>query len=289
VDQKSASIDCVIANLAARQHGVAATAQLLAAGLTSTAIYKRLRAGRLHRVHQGVLAVGHRGLSPEGRWMAAVLACGRGSALSHWSAASLFGLLKIEYSNFNFPLTHVTVRGTGRRRRPGIRIHRSRSLTPREITRRKGIPVTTPARTIADLRRVAPANQVRRAIRNAEALGLPLGDAVEPDRTRSELERLFLALCRRYHLPAPQLNIEIGKFVVDFVWPDQRVIAETDGYKFHRGRQAFEDDRARDVELSARGFLVLRFTYAQVQDDPAAVAASLRAVLLRREEQAAGA
>jgi very-short-patch-repair endonuclease len=139
--------------------------------------------------------------------------------------------------------------------------------------------VTTPARTITDLRRVVSAEQFRRAIRQAEVLGLDIGTDVEAEPARSELEHRFLRLCRRHRLPKPEVNAEVGRFVVDFLWRERRLIVETDGYRYHRGRQAFEDDRARGIQLQMLGYHVLRFTHRQVVDDAAGVAVALRALL----------
>lgn len=140
---------------------------------------------------------------------------------------------------------------------------------------RRGIPVTTPAQTIADLRGTIPAAEHRRAIRQAEVKGLRTGldEAAVP--TRSELEDLFLRLCRRFRLPTPEVNVRIAGREVDFLWREQRVIAETDGYRYHRGSAAFENDHDRDLDLRAAGFAVLRFTYRQVTADPKRVATSI--------------
>jgi very-short-patch-repair endonuclease len=146
-------------------------------------------------------------------------------------------------------------------------------------TRRLDIPVTTPARTIADLRGVSPAWEVRRAIRQAELDRLPLGRDVETDRTRSDLERDFLRLCRHYRLPAPEVNVRVGRWTVDFLWRAQRVVVETDSWGYHRGSVAFEDDHARDLDLRRRGLDVRRFTHRQVRDEPAHIAADLRDAL----------
>jgi very-short-patch-repair endonuclease len=273
--EQVASPDAQVAQMATRQHGVVAVAQLASAGIDRQGVLRRVGAGRLHRVHRGVYAVGHRGLSSEGKWLAAVLACGSAAVLSHRCAAGLWELLPPETGPVD-----VTVPGLGGRpRRPGIRLHRSRSLTPAHTTRRKGIPVTTPARTIADLRRTVSAQQLRRAIRQAAVIGLNIGRDVETDPTRSELEHRFLRLCRHHRLPRPDANVPVGRFVVDFLWRDQALIAETDGYRYHRGRLAFEDDRARDLELRLLGYEVVRFTFRQVSDDPARVASALRALL----------
>jgi very-short-patch-repair endonuclease len=268
--------DREIARLAARQHGVVLLAQLVGAGVTQRAVARRVQSGRLHRIHRGVYAVGHRRLSKEGLWLAAVLACGEGAALSHLSAAALWGLLRASRG-----VIDVTVPGTaGRRKRRGIRLHRSLLLTPAATTRRNGIPVTTPARTLTDLRRVTTPDEFRAAVRQAEILGFELGEqGVPADLTRSELERLFLRLCRYHRLSAPEVNVRVGPFLVDFLWRDERLIAETDGYRFHRGRMAFEADRARDVELKLLGYTVIRFTHRQVVNEPSRVARTLRVLL----------
>jgi predicted transcriptional regulator of viral defense system len=239
--EKSASPDATVARIAELQHGVVSIRQLQAAGLGRNAVSLRVHRGRLHRLHQGVYAVGHRAISHEGRWMAAILASGRptelradsrsgmvgdrvearmdtspgrsvlalwGAALSHRSAAGLWGLLSSTERAVD-----VSVPGDGGRAgRRGIRMHRSQTLLPAVVTLHRGIPVTTPARTIADLRRIVAvkdpqgvfsAKALRRAIRQADVLGLPIGPEPGLDRTRSELERDFLRLCRRSDLPAP--------------------------------------------------------------------------------------
>ena len=258
--------------LAALQHGVVTTAQLHDCGLSAAGITRRVAAGRLHRVHRGVYAVGHVGLSNEGNWMAAVLACGLGSALSHRSAAELWELLKPG------GLLHVTVpTDAGRERRSGLVIHRSPSLQNAATTVKDGIAVTTVPRTLADLRGTIPPWEYRRAIRQAEVLGLPTG--VTTDGTRSDPEADFLRLCRRHRIPRPEVNQRIGRFTVDFLWREQRLVVEIDAWTTHRGAQAFEDDHQRDLELTALSYRVLRFTATQVRNQPHAVARSVRAEL----------
>jgi very-short-patch-repair endonuclease len=267
----------LVAKLAARQCGVVTAAQLSTVGIHSDGVTMRVRNGRLHRVHHGVYAVGHKGLSIEGRWMAAVLAVGPEAVLSHRSAAALWRLLPSMPGVTDVLVPHQLTR----RRQHGIRIHRSRTITAADRTHRRGIPVTTPARTIADLRRVIPPERLRRAIREAEVLGFDLGSAAQNQPTRSELEAVFLRLCRRHRLSMPEANVNVGPFVVDFIWRERQLIAETDGYQFHRGRQAFEDDRTRDAKLKLMGFDVIRFTYRQVIDDPRRVAQTIRGLLSR--------
>jgi very-short-patch-repair endonuclease len=168
----------------------------------------------------------------------------------------------------------------GRAQRAGIRVHRIPSLERRDLTRHRGISVTTPSRTIADLRSTVSPGELHRAIREAEFRRLPVErDAHVGDRAGSELERAFLRLCRRHRLPEPEVNVVVGGFEVDFLWRAGRVIVETDGYRAHAGRQAFEDDRRRDNRLLAAGYRVLRFTYSRVINEPAEVVATVRAAL----------
>jgi very-short-patch-repair endonuclease len=228
--------DRAIAAIAARQHGVLSLTQLMNAGATPRSVERRVQAGRLHRLHRGVYAVGHQALTHRGRWLAAVLACGEGAVLSHTDGAALWLLLPpAEHPG---PV-HVSVPGTGgRRRRSGIVLHRSSTLAPAE----------------------AP--------------------------SRSRLERRFLALCRRHGLPAPEVNVFVGRERVDFLWRQERLVVEADGWGTHRTRAAFEANRARDARLKLLGYEVVRFTDRQVREEPARVAATLRA-LLRRPTPAA--
>jgi Protein of unknown function (DUF559)/Transcriptional regulator, AbiEi antitoxin len=267
-------VQAAAAAVAGAQHGVIGTAQLHRCGLGSTGIRDWTQAGRLHRVHRGVYAVGHPGLGVEGQWMAAVLALGEGAVLSHASAAMLWRMLEARLG-----IVHVTVPGFGgRARRRGLRIHRSSTLRPRHITHRGRIPVTSPARTLADLRRGAP-GPYRRALRQAEYLGLPTGGPPEADGTRSGLESRFLAFCHRHDLPIPEVNVRLGPYTVDFLWRAERVIVETDSFRTHGGALAFEEDRRRDLWLKARGYEVVRVTDQALTADPEGTASALRAIL----------
>ena len=194
--------------------------------------------------------------------MAAVLACGPGAVLSHRSAAELWQLLK----PVDGPIDVTIPAAGGRRHRHGLRIHRSPSLPVRSTTAERGIPVTATARTLADLKHTVPEWLYRRAVRQAEYLGRDTGG--EGDGTRSGLEGAFLRLCRRHGLPEPERNVEVGPFTVDFLWRDAGLVVETDGYAAHRGRQAFLDDRGRELELSARGLRLRRFSDEQIDLEP---------------------
>ncbi|MEA2291007.1 MAG: hypothetical protein QOF17_27 [Solirubrobacteraceae bacterium] len=295
--RRQVTTDGAIAVLASAQAGVVSRSQLLLLGLSPRAISWRVRVGRLHSIHRGVYSVGHRVLGVEGRWMAAVLVCGADAVLSHASAAAAWDLRPAAAA------IDVTVPLRCRVRRPGIRSHRSGTLTADLVTAHRGIPVTTPARTLLDLAaigvrgrplerlldraellRLVDFADVRAALDRhpgrpgAAALGALLSRyAAGSTVTRSELEERFLGLCDRYALPRPDVNRRIdGGIEVDFLWPGARLVVEVDGYAFHRSPTAFEEDRARDVALVLAGYRVLRFTWTQVTRRPAEVARALR-------------
>ena len=286
-----------LAALAKRQHGVVARRQLRALGLGPGAIDSRLRFGRLHAVHRGVYAVGHAGLNQRGIWLAAVLAHGESAVLSHLSAAALWGLLG--------PAQPTDVTSThSRPGRRGIRLHRA-TVHPDERAIRHGIPVTSVARTLLDVAELSPERRLRRAYEEADRLGLlnraafervrergrgrrglaAIGHLVAEERsgaTRSSLEDLFVALCHTHSLPVPAVNASLLGFEVDALWPEQRLVAELDGFAFHRHRAAFERDRARDAALQAAGYRVVRFTHRRLDREPGAVAGELRSLLSGR-------
>lgn len=281
--RKSATADLLVAQISARQHGVATARQLCEAGLSEGGIRRRVAAGRFHRLHHGVYAVGHPAVSLEGRWLAAVLACGEGAVLSHRSAAALWELLR----PFEGPIEVSVPTHGGRKRRKGIRVHRCTTLAAAAdaavddqsvatlVIVRNRIPVTSVPRTLEDLRRCVPPKLHRRAVRQAEMAGYALGPDAAPERTRSDLERDFLTLCRAHALPAPEVNVRVGRWLVDFLWVEHGLAVETDSWRWHRGSVAFEDDRARELDLRARGFAVRRFTERQVREEGGRVAADL--------------
>jgi very-short-patch-repair endonuclease len=272
-----------IGELAARQHGVVSRADLLRLGIGENAIDARVKSGRLWRVHRGVYAVGRPTLTTNGRFTAAVLSCGPGAALSHFAAGALLSVLPERG-----PRIDVTVpRGGQRRRRGAVIIHRA-DLPETDITTKHGIPVTTPARTLIDLADVLPRRRLERALDEAAYLRLDLSDLRprrgrrgagmlaevlrrhEPGatRTRSQLEERMLTLCGSRRLPTPEVNISIEGYEADFVWRDQRLIVETDGWGAHGTRSAFERDRLRDADLLAAGWRVLRISHARLERDP---------------------
>ncbi|HET7589189.1 MAG TPA: type IV toxin-antitoxin system AbiEi family antitoxin domain-containing protein [Solirubrobacterales bacterium] len=283
--------DAVVARIAARQHGVVTAKQLAAAGIGRAAISERAKRGRLHRLHRGVYAVGHRAPSRHRRWMAAVLACGDGAVLSHHSAAALWGLLK----PIQGPV-HVSVPTTsGLKKRHGIHIHRCLSLRPADpspstaardgtplsrTTRRHYIPTTTVQRTIDDLEGTVAPYLLRRAKRQAELKGIRL-KGVEPKRLRSDLEEAFLTLFLAHGFPHPETNVKIGRWEVDFLWRSRRLVVEADFFAYHQGSISFDDDHSRDLDLRSRGHTVLRFTDRQLEDEPDRIVADVAQALNR--------
>ena len=287
--------DVAVSRLALRQHGLVTARQLRAIGLDKSAVRRRVAGARLHRIHRGVYAAGTPALTREGRFMAAVLACGDGAALSHRSAAWLWELRKGLLSPVD-----VTVPTTcGRSGRPGVHIHRTSK--PIESTLHRGIRVTTPARTLLDLAEVLTPRQLERTIdeaRHLDLLHLPSVDATlaahphrngatrlasvlrrhtpGSTRTRSKAEEDFLAFCRRHDLPQPIFNAEVHGYVVDALFPEQRVIVEIDPWHTHGDPRAFAADRARDRRLLAAGHRTARITDEQFTPR---TAAELRAVL----------
>jgi very-short-patch-repair endonuclease len=290
-----------LARLATSQHGVIARRQLPALGFGDDAIGARLDAGRLHALHREVFAVGHTRVSRHGRWLAAVLAYGDGALLSHRSAAALWGLARPRPGAIDVT---APVGRQGIRRREGIWIHRGR-LDLEDRADRAGVPVTTIARTLFDLAEVVDRRQLRRAWEEADRLRLlRLGDvervcdrgygrrALRPIRlllsearaptfTRSPLENTFAEFYREHlaDLPEPLTNVSILDHEVDAYWPGHRLVVEMDSWEFHSHRAAFESDRKRDAKMQAASYRVLRFTHRRLHDEPAAVAAELRAIL----------
>src|SRR5687768_14718047 len=220
--------DRAILTIAARQHGIVTTAQLLDAGVGRRSIARRVARGWLVRLYHGVYQVGPV-TARYGAEMAAVLACGEEAVLSHQSAAAIWGIGKRDRE------IHVTVAGQARRSRPGLRVHRSLSLN---AAVHNGLPLTDPARTLRDLRTVLPRHELDRAEEQAEILGLVIPDdaSLSAGFTRSEAERRLKQLCKAAGLPIPRTNARVAGHEVDAYWPAERLIVEVDGYKYHRTR-----------------------------------------------------
>lgn len=305
-------LDERIVDIVSRQHGVVARGQLRAAGLSSTGIGHRVRRHRLFPVLHGVFALGPH-IDVWGLRQAAVLSAGGASleagsaniarirvALSHWSVLHLHGLIDAPPDQF-----HVTIEGTGGRPRAAVRVHRARTLQPDDVQFVNGLPVTTPARTILDASVGASRHQVRRLIREAEFRRLigvgAMADVVRrnpfhpgsrvirtvdpqtaearvtltpvEDRMSQIVDRLSIG---RLETQLPLTGRTGRSYRADFAWPDLRLIVEADGRSSHDRSTSFQSDRERDADLSAVGWLTLRFTSLQLAD-PDRVAATILA------------
>jgi very-short-patch-repair endonuclease len=264
--------------------------QLRDCGVSKSTVCRWNAEGKLHRLHRGVYAMGHRSVPIEGRMVAGLIAVGPDAVLSHATAAWWWGLIDTE---------PVRIELTNPRRakdRDDFRVYRASEL---ERTRHRGFPVTTVPRTVLDLAARDSVNQVRRALAEAEyrrmldvdevkrvlARGLKGSRTLraalrahEPRlaRTRSGVERRFLELCERAALPLPDVNVKVGRMTVDALWRDARLAVELDTYNTHGSPARMERDRRRELHLRAAGFTVVRYTDQQIDEQPQLIAADLR-------------
>ena len=250
------------------------------------------------RLYQGVFAVGHASLRSEGHYLAAVLACGPGAALSYRSAAALWGI-RASFA----AVIDVTAPERYGRRKHGLRVHRGDRLHADEVTEHKGVPCTTVSRTLLDLAAVLPQRGIEAAVETAERLelfdlrtlalllarhrgrrgtarlrrALSAFDA-EVLRARTETEARFFHLCLDREIPKPRVNRLVGagpeRFEVDFHWPAARLIVETDS-PYHDTTAARPRDERRDILLERAGWTVLRCRWHEIVVEPDALAADL--------------
>lgn len=293
--------------LATQQHGVIEKGQLLTLGASVDMIKRWVGNGRLRALHAGVYMVGHGALTVRGRWMAAVLACGKGAALSHRPAARLHSLI-----GFDPGRPAVSVPASRKPRHPGLAIHRIQRVEPIFVD---AIPCTPVARVIVDMAGISRRRTLEKVIEEAVVLevfdltaihdvldtvarprGVRLLRSVLEDfrpgttLTKSGLEEAMLALCRRAGLPKPLVNLHVslrdGTLVqVDFHWPEQRVVVETDSNRYHATHPKRRRDRAKDRALQLAGWIVLRVPEEDLADRPDAILADLRAALRHRVDQ----
>lgn len=281
-----------VVEAAARQDNVISLEQLRVAGFGWGMLKHRLREGTMQRLYRAVYLVGPAPPTLAARARGAVLACGQAAVVSHSTAAALWGMLP------DVGEVHVTVTAHRAASRAGITVHRSRSIAATEL---RGIPISTPARTVCDLAATEPDDVLERALNEARALRLvterELHAAIErqatrkgtrklrrlladaPGITRSEAERLLRTLLNQAQLPQPQTSVKLHGYTVDFLWPAERLIVEVDGFQFHGHRRAFEQDRKRDQVLTARGYRVIRVTWRQLKHEPMATLARIAQAL----------
>jgi hypothetical protein len=285
--------------LAKDQYGIVSSAQLEALGYSRDAIGGEAGAGRLHRLHRGVYAVGHEAVSHRGRCLAAALSCGERALLSHRSAAWLWGMT----ARWRPPI-EITA-SSPRHGRADIRLHSSERIAAGDRTIVDGIPVTAVPRTLLDFA-AADAAYLAQALDNAERLGIFDRDAVaelisrsggrrgvsrlriameshqDPAFTRSGLERRFLRLVEEAGLPRPSANFFVAGYELDMYWPQERFAVELDTYDYHGDRVQFESDRIRDESLGIAGIEVRRITGKRLDREPTTVMQRLATLLSSR-------
>jgi very-short-patch-repair endonuclease len=286
----SGSTDRAVAKVAARQKTLVTTAQLAQCGLGKDAVAHRVHNSRFHPVFHGVYSVGCGELPPLALELAALLACGHNSLISHHSAAFVWGLCKMRPQQ-----VEVSVVGRCCASREGVRVHRVQTIHRDERRRHAGLWLSSPARAVLEVAAGATMDQLAEVVergvesrlltpreleavlarhrgrRGAARLAEILGDESAMAIPRSRAERAFLKLIRDARLPAPQVNQTLGPYVPDFTWHDQRLIVELDSYQFHGGPAGFRNDREKDLFYRDAGFDVLRPTRDHVMHQPARV------------------
>jgi very-short-patch-repair endonuclease len=302
-----ASTETRIGAIAERQRGRVARAQLLAAGIDRSAIFRRTHNGWLERVHSAVYALPNTADVPGAAEAAALLACGDGAVLSHHSAATLWGLRP----GVARPV-HVTIAGRrGCPALPGVTVHRSTTLTARDVRVRDGFPVTSPARTLIDVAATLTDRDVERLLDEALFVGrivtrAEIHDALaraghDPGRARliriagnhhrstktdSPPEEELLKLIRAAALPEPETQAYVLGYRLDFYWPGLRLAVELDAYGTHGSRARFESDRRRDARLlTEKGIVVLRLTKSMIEQRPWEAIGVLARTIGQREAQ----
>lgn len=279
--------------LVGRQFGVIARRQLLALGISGRRIDGWIGRGLLHVRYPGVYAWGRPDLSEAGELGAALLYGGSGSALAGLTALWWRGLLEHRPQ-----VIHIDAPGRGCSR-ADLRIRH-----PGAVRRQwhRGLPVGPLPRALLLAAATLEPNSLRLVLARAEyqrQLSLPsLQEALGPGRAgsralraamdahlpqlaacASELERSFLLLCERHSVPLPEPNSRIGRFRPDMLWRSRRLVVELDGRRAHGTEAQRQADAARQRHLESLDYRVVRFSWAEVTDEPARVASAVRSAL----------
>jgi very-short-patch-repair endonuclease len=277
------SRDRAITRIASRQRDLITPTQLWECGLGKDAVARRVRAGWLRLVFQGVYSVGSGELPPLGLESAALLSCGAGSFISHRSAAFVWGMRKS-----GPPEAEVSVVGFRCRARKGIRLHRIKAIDRRDLRRHEDLWVSSPARAVLEIAAVGSRDELvdvidqglalrrftsgdlklvlerNRPCRGAGRLAEVIADDTAMAISRSRAEKALLRLIRDARLPLPETNVKFGRFEADFVWREQKLIVELDSATYHSGPGVFHRDHEKDLVFRGAGFDVMRPTRAHV-------------------------
>ncbi len=291
------SRDRAVTRIAGGQRDLVSTEQLAECGLDKDAVARRVRAGWLRLVFRGVYSVGSGELPPLGLEQAALMSCGRGSFVSHRSAAFVWGMRKTPPS-----LVEVSVL-RGCRSHKGMLVHRIQAIDGKELRRHEGLWVSSPARAVLEvaavgtkdeltdvidaglaLRRFTPANlklvlERHRGQRGARRLAVLIADDTAMAISRSAAEKALLRLIRDAGLPMPETNVRFGRFEADFVWREEKVIVELDSATYHSGPGVFQRDREKGLVFRGAGYDVLRPTrHHVVHEGPRVLVLLVRAL-----------
>jgi len=283
-------------------------------GYPPATIGRRLRSGVWASLHPGVYSSAGSPRSRLADLWAAVLAAGPGAVVTHESAALLHGAEGLRLH----PITLTSPHGS-HHRITGSTVHQIDDLMPGHVMRRRGLPMSTPARAVVELGatlgvgllgRVAD-DLVRLRRTSYGAIGGVMSSVARPGKPgmhtvalmlearsegyvppASELERLLFATLEAGGLPPPARQIPLpGRGhvpgIADGGYVDARIVLEADGRRWHARVEAARIDRERDAQVIRAGWVPLRFVHEQLVDDPAGVCAiveetrSTRLVLLR--------
>ena len=289
-------VDQEIERIGRLRHRIIVIDELRTLGLSRDAVGHRVERRRLQRLWPGTYLVGAQPPGLLSLAMGAVASYNGNGLLSHLWAAWLWGYAEKP----TLPIDVTVIAGT-RASRKDIEAHSGYSLDPRDITRRRNIPVTTPAATCLALAETTERYELERLVAQAQVMNLvkesQLHDVIArspgrrgvaalaailadgPQFTRAKSERLMLQIARDADLPRPETNVRLLRYEVDFLWREHGVVVEVDGYSTHGHRTAFEYDRRRQQELTAAGYRVMHVTWRQLNDEPMAVAARISAAL----------
>ncbi|MHB8658271.1 MAG: type IV toxin-antitoxin system AbiEi family antitoxin domain-containing protein [Solirubrobacteraceae bacterium] len=313
VDNRRISVDFgttdeIIAAIAEAQRGQVARPQLLASGLRPSAIDRRIRNGRLIRVHPGVYSLPQTSAIPLSAEVAALLTCGEVAFLSHHNSAVLWRMRR----GIARPV-HVTIPAARHGPAPdGVIVHRSAILMPIDVRIHESLPVTSPARTLLDVSATLPDRDIERLYDEARfVLRILTGEDVDdilrragahpgrarlarvrarsgpPALTDSDPEERLLMLLRAVGLPEPQLQAWVLDYRLDFFWPQYRLAVEVDAYGTHGSPVKFESDRLRDSRLLTEAkIVVLRLTRPRIERESYAVVAAIARAMADRGGEA---
>ncbi|HET9720819.1 MAG TPA: type IV toxin-antitoxin system AbiEi family antitoxin domain-containing protein, partial [Solirubrobacteraceae bacterium] len=297
-----------MAAVAAMQRGRVGNRQLTTAGMNANMIRHRVRRGTLHRLFRTVYAVGHPGKVELGDATAALLAYGEGASLGYRSGVWIWGFIRREPDGVDVLLRP----GGTAKSRPGIRVHRSTTITAADIVIHRGLPVVKPALALLQFGDVAEAREVELAVDEAlaskavsrtklrEAVTLhgagrrggslicELAGVRLSSITRSGGEERLRNLILSSGLPIPEMQARLYGFEGDYYWEEAAYVVEFDGFDVHSTRSAWRRDRLKDRVFAANGIRLDRFTWEDITEQPLATIAHISRQIAERTLRRAG-